>query len=424
VIKFIIKGIVRDKSRSLFPVIMVSIGAFLSVVLYCWLQGVMGDMVRSTAEFDTGHVKVVTRAYKELIDQIPNDLSLLEVDKLLQALKQKNKKIVWQARIRFGGMLDFPDKNGETKSQAPISGLAIDLLGSDSREGEILRLNKAVVRGRPPKAENEILVSDELAGKLGMQVGDTATLLGSTMNGSMAMYNFKIAGTIKFGITALDRSSVLADIQGIRKALDMDNAASEIVGFTKDHVYNDSAMKRLRNEFNQAYAGSQDRFSPVMLCLTDQRGMDQMVTMVNFIGSLLVAVFVSAMSIVLWNAGLMNSIRRYGEIGVRLAMGEPKGGIYRSMIIESLVIGLIGSVIGTFFGLAVSYYLQYIGFNMGDMMQRSSLLLTTEVRARVDAVGYFIGFIPGVGASIIGTCFAGIGVYRRQTSQLFKELES
>jgi len=139
---------------------------------------------------------------------------------------------------------------------------------------------------------------------------------------------------------------------------------------------------------------------------------------------LLVAVFISALSIVLWNAGLMNSIRRYGEIGVRLAMGESKGGIYRSMVIESTVIGLIGSLIGTFFGLAVSYYLQFIGFNMGDMMQRSSLLLTTEVRARVDALSYFIGFIPGVGASIIGTCFAGIGIYRRQTSQLFKELES
>ncbi len=423
-IKFIIKGIVRDKSRSLFPVIMVSIGAFLSVVLYCWLQGVMGDMVRSTAEFDTGHVKVVNRAYQELMDQIPNDLALLEVDKLLQALKQKNNKIVWQARIRFGGVLDFPDKNGETKAQAPILGLAIDMLGSDSREGEILRLNKAVVRGRLPKAENEILVSDELAGKLDVHVGDTATLLSSTMNGSMAMYNFIIAGTIRFGITALDRSSVLADIQGIRKALDMDNAASEIVGYTKDHVYNDSAMKRLRNEFNQAYIGSQDRFSPVMLCLTDQRGMDQMVTMVNFLGSLLVAVFIAAMSIVLWNAGLMNGIRRYGEIGIRLAIGEPKGGIYRSMIIESLVIGIIGSVIGSILGLALSYYLQYRGFNLGDMMQRSSLLLTTEVRARVDAVSYFIGFIPGVGASIIGTCFAGIGIYRRQTSQLFKELES
>lgn len=423
-IKFIIKGVVRDKSRSLFPVIMVSIGAFLTVAAYSWIQGVMGDMVRSTAEFDTGHVKVVTKAYKELIDQIPNDLAILNVDKLMWELKEKDKDMVWQARIRFGGMLDIPDKNGETKSQAPIAGLAINILGADSREAKILDLGKAIVRGRMPKEESEILISDELAEKLGVNVGETATLLGSTMNGSMAMYNFRIAGTIKFGITALDRSFVIADIKGVRKALDMDNAASEIVGYTTDYVYNDKAMRKLRDAFNRVHSGSKDRFSPIMLCLTDQRGMDQMVDMVNFIGSLLVVVFVSAMSIVLWNAGLMNSIRRYGEIGVRLAIGESKGGIYRSMILESLVIGIIGSAIGSILGLALSYYLQYIGFNMGDMMQRSNLLFTTEVRARVDAVSYFIGFIPGVGASVIGTCFAGIGIYRRQTSQLFKELES
>ena len=42
------------------------------------------------------------------------------------------------------------------------------------------------------------------------------------------------------------------------------------------------------------------------------------------------------MSIVLWNAGLIGSLRRYGEIGVRLAFGEDKGRLYRAMIVESL----------------------------------------------------------------------------------------
>ena len=48
---------------------------------------------------------------------------------------------------------------------------------------------------------------------------------------------------------------------------------------------------------------------------------------------------------------------------------------------------------------------------------------TSEVRARVTPRSYVIGFPPGLMASVLGTMFAGIGVYRRQTSQLFKELE-
>ena len=90
-IKFLIKGILRDRSRSLFPVLMVSAGVFLTVLLYSWIQGVVEDMVDVNARFDTGHVKIMTRAYKESADQIPNYLALLGVDNLLEQLQLHQK---------------------------------------------------------------------------------------------------------------------------------------------------------------------------------------------------------------------------------------------------------------------------------------------------------------------------------------------
>ena len=134
-------------------------------------------------------------------------------------------------------------------------------------------------------------------------------------------------------------------------------------------------------------------------------------------------VFVLVMSIVLWNAGLMNGIRRYGEIGVRLAMGEPKGAIYRSMIFESICIGLVGSALGTALGLMVSYWMQIYGLDFSSMMQKSTILISSVIHARVTPTSYYIGFVPGLFASVLGTMFAGIAIYKRQTSQLFKELE-
>jgi len=35
-----------------------------------------------------------------------------------------------------------------------------------------------------------------------------------------------------------------------------------------------------------------------------------------------------------------------------------------------------------------------------------------------------IGFIPGFAATFLGTSIAGIGVYRRQTARLMKEMET
>ena len=59
----------------------------------------------------------------------------------------------------------------------------------------------------------------------------------------------------------------------------------------------------------------------------------------------------------------MNGLRRYGEIGMRLAMGESKGQVYRSMIMESIIIGGIGTVIGTGLGLGLTYYMQEVGLD-------------------------------------------------------------
>ena len=37
---------------------------------------------------------------------------------------------------------------------------------------------------------------------------------------------------------------------------------------------------------------------------------------------------------------------------------------------------------------------------------------------------YYIGFIPGILATVFGTMLAGRAIYKRQRSQLFKELEA
>ena len=75
-IRFIFKGLMRDRQRSLLPIIVVVIGVFLTVILQTMMTGILGDMVAFNANFATGHVKIMTRAYAERVDQTPNDLAL------------------------------------------------------------------------------------------------------------------------------------------------------------------------------------------------------------------------------------------------------------------------------------------------------------------------------------------------------------
>ena len=50
-IQFLLKGILRDKSRSILPIIVVSIGVALTVVLSAYMNGAFGDMIDQNARF-------------------------------------------------------------------------------------------------------------------------------------------------------------------------------------------------------------------------------------------------------------------------------------------------------------------------------------------------------------------------------------
>jgi len=425
---FLTKGLLRDRSRSLFPVIIITITVAIVIFAIGFMKGSMNSVFQSTAVIISGHEKVVTRAYKEESQMLPNDLALLDVDQIIRNLDKEYPDHFWSPRITFGGLLDMPDKNGETKDQGPVYALGIDLLKTGSRIIEIWELDKNLVNGRLPKTFNEALIGQKLADKLNITVGDTATYIGTTMHNAFTTYNFTIVGTFDLQKGQADSQMMLVDISGARKALDMENAASEILGFTHSLFYDDDKAVSLRSNYNENYSDSSDIFSPVMMALRDSS--QQMGDMVEFVDAFLIiigTIFLIIVMVVLWNMGLMNGLRRYGEIGLRLAMGESKGVVYRSMIVEAVIIGLTGTMIGTGLGLSIVYYVQQNGIDYSEVvatMSTASMVMPNVFYAKITPDLYYIGFIPGLIATVLGTMLAGIAIYKREMAQLFKELES
>jgi putative ABC transport system permease protein len=384
----------------------------------------MNDLVDSNARFDTGHLKVMTRAYNDLASQMPNDLALTGVEKLTRSLNKKYPEYDWTPRIRFIGLLDVPDENGETKIQNPIFGLAVDLFHKSSHERERLNLGSSIVKGHIPEKPREILISDELANRMNIEIGQPITLLSTSSNGSLAVQNFIICGTVKFGIAGMDRGAMIADLSNMQYTLEMSDGASEILGFNKNKFYQPDEVEKIKINFNEQFNNSDDQFSPLMLTLGDQNGLGEWLGYVRAVGFLIVGIFLIAMSIVLLNTGLMSGIRRYGEVGVRLALGEAKDRIYKSILYESVFIGTVGSIIGTVLGLAIAYYLQEYGINITGTLRNSSIMMPNILRAKISLTSFYIGFIPGLLATLLGTIFSGIQIFKRQTASLFKELEA
>ncbi len=422
-IRFLLKGIFRDRSRSLFPIITVSLGVAVTIIFYCEFTGYMNGAINSNAKFDTGHVKVVTRAYKQYLNQKPLDLCILEESKLKQQLTREYPGYDWSSRIQFGGLLDIPDENGETKRQTQCMGMSFDLINSDY-DIRLLNLEKALTTGAIPSKQDEILLSSELAEKVNIKIGDTVSIMSSTMNSAMAIRNYKVSGLVNFGIQMLDKKAVIVDISAARDLLDMEDASTEILGIRKDMVFDDLQTITISEKFNSELSDPDDEFSAVMIPLRKQNGMGDMIDMARTFSIGMVTVFIIILGIVLWNAGLMNSIRRYGEMGVRLAIGESKKHVYTSMLWEAGIIGLAGSVAGAVIGYLVAWPMQEYGLDFSVYMKQANIIASGRMYALISPEAFFLGIIPGFSSIILGTAIAGLNIFKRQTSQLFKELEN
>ena len=422
-IKFIIKGILRDKSKSLIPIAVISVGVMVTVMMSGFLNGIFSDVINQNAKLDTGHVKIMTKPYSENKEQLPNDLALLEINELIDSLNLNYPDLIWTPRIKFGGIMDVPDALGNTKSQGPGMGLAMSLQNKESGELQRLQLNKSLKKGRLPKQSGEIVLSDDYADKLNISPGEKITFFGTTMEGSMVFQSFEMTGTVKFGSPLMDKGTFIIDIIDAQNMLDMENGTGELLGYFKDNRYDDQKALVISENFNAKFKESEDEYAPVMVTLKDQNGLRESLDMGDAFSGVFIFIFILAMSLVLWNTGLIGGLRRYNEFGIRLALGESKNNVFKLLLIEASVIGSIGSTIGTILGLIFCYYLQEVGIDISDDTANSTIIMPSVMRAYITPNLFFIGFIPGLFSMLFGTALAGRGIYKRETARLFKELE-
>ena len=305
-IRFLYKGLVRDSSRSFFPLIIITLIVAIIIFFSGFLNGIYNSLFFNTALVNSGHLKVVTHAYNLEYQLLPNDLALLDSDDFLKELNNKYEDYIWTPRITFAGLLDVPDDNGETLTQSPVFGLGIDFLSNNSKQLKIWDLEKKIMNGKIFSNQNQVLLSEKLGERLDVKPGDVVTFIGSTMNGSFSTFNFEISGIFNLNLGPIDKDMMIVDIKGAEFVIDMENAASEILGYEKGLYFNDDETVLMRNDFNIQFSDTTDVYRPVMLALRDSNQMSTIVDFSNVIMFIIMSLFLVVVTLVLWNMGIMN----------------------------------------------------------------------------------------------------------------------
>ncbi len=431
-IAFLLRGVLRDKSRFLFPFTVVTIGVALVISLVGFMEGVFMGMIDMTATLDAGHLRLVNKPFYDEEHLRPLDRSLAAQKETREWLKKNSpEQVEWFPRIRWGAILDVPDENGDTLSQTPVVGMALELKTKNSMELKRMKIEESLVSGRLPESSNEMLMGDQLAETLGVVLGQAVTVLGQSFDGGMVADNYQIVGLAKFGVSAMDKKMVLIDISDAQNSFYMEDMITDWLGFLPPQYsledYEDvkvAMQEPLKNWMASPPKSWAKDDEPLLLSVRDQQNIGAIDDKFHVIQGFVVGIFTFLMILVLWNAGILSGIHRYGEMGLRMAFGEPHWKLILTLGIEGLMVGILGSAAGSIFGGAYTYFLQEVGFDMGDSFAQTGMLINDVVRARLTVGGFVQAIVPGIFASVAGTLMASLAIFKRSEANLFRELEA
>jgi len=404
----------------------------LLIYLLGFMEGVFAGMIDISAHLDTGHLRFVNKPFYDEEHLVPLDRALAGQKETLQWLqKNGDPRIEWSPRIRWGAIMDVPDEKGETRSQTPVVGMAIDLLDKNSPERERLDLEKSVIEGVIPSQAKEMLVGYKLAEALELELGDTVTLLGQNFDGGMATDNYQVVGFIRFGLAAMDKKMALIDLADAQQTFYMEDMVTDFLGFLPMNVGYKKYDQLKQNIMNHLPALKQNppgewasNDDPIILSVLDQRNMRELAIKFELVDDVVIGVFTFLMVLVLWNAGLLNGVHRYGEMGLLLALGETHKKLIGLMALEAFAVGLLGSAAGCMIGGGVVYYLQEVGISTHGISETSGLMMSDIIRARVSLNAFVFAVIPGITASVVGNLIASLAIFQRSEANLFRELEA
>ena len=337
------RNIWRNKRRSFIAIASVFYAVLLASFMMSIQMGTISQMVTSVAGFYTGYIQVHQKGYW---DEQTLDNTLQENDTLGKILK--SNPAIKEAVPRLQCFALACSENG-TKGMM-VTGI------DPIKENSLSAINKKIVSGSyfTSDSESKVIVAEGLASYLKLKVNDTLVVLGQGYHGASAAGKYPIKAIIKMASPDLNKSLAFLPIRECQKLFSAEKmlTAYAIVIDDPDNV--DKTVRYLNKQLDTAGTYEVLGWKEMMPEL-DQTIRGKLASNYIILGVLYLIVAFGIFGTVL----MMTNERMY-EFGVLVAIGMKRFRLAVVTCFESLLVSLIGAIIGICISIpVVLYFVRY-----------------------------------------------------------------
>ena len=280
------------------------------------------------------------------------------------------------------------------------------------RELDVTGLAGRVNEGRFLAADDGLvaLLGAGAARRLEVGLGETFVVVGQDRFGGLAADRLTLIGILGDAGEDAERGIAIAPLQTVQSILGMEDRVTEVVARLEPRELDD-VTEHLRTDL----AGGELevlRWSDMYPWFEEGIALDNGFNYF-FLGIVLVIVVAGVV-----NTVLVSMIQRTREFGILMALGTRRIEIGAMVVVESLIVGLMGTAAGALLGLGGVAYFGWVGIDLSDMAESfDRFYFDPVIRTEIDTDHLLVTILSLFGASVVSSLYPAFRAMRLEPVQ-------
>jgi ABC-type lipoprotein release transport system permease subunit len=317
----------RNHRRTLIMLAAITIGVWAMIFMTALMRGMVDDMLLNGIRNLPGEVQIHHPEYRD--DPSINNSIAAPGDTLIRAL-QIPEVTAWTGRVRVPAVIS---------SERDTRGVV--LLGIEPGSEQLVGFDTDTIsEGRflEDSSDNGLIIGAKMADHLETDLGKRVVVMSQDPDNNIADRGFRIVGIYRAKLASLEETYIYAGRDTVQKMLKLGDKVSEIAITGEDYRNVDQWYPRIKLAAGEAVDTlpwyDVDTYLGSMLAMMD-----------GFVLVWIIIVFL-ALSFGLVNTLVMAVFERVREIGLMQALGMRPSTILYQILMESLLLLLIGLLLG------------------------------------------------------------------------------
>jgi putative ABC transport system permease protein len=329
------RNIIKNFRRSLITMTSIIIGMVACLLTCGFFNWNINVLKESMIHSGIGHYQLYPAGFSKFGDDEPYQYLIPDAAPIIKDLQRITQVQLVTTRMAFSGILSSGDKSTVVVGEA----------GYPDNERKF-KFDSQLIQGTYLSSDksNGCILGDGAVKKLSVKIGDTLTLMGNMKDGGINAVDLKLIGITQSGYSNLDNISVTTSLSVIQNLLNIDHNVQKIVVLLKNTEDTPKILPQIRKICQRYNLEYKDWESLAEFYHSLKLMYDVVFYIIIFIVLAIVTFTIS-------NTVNMNLNDRFQEIGTIRALGTKRTQVALIFIVESLLLGLIGGLIG----LIISY---------------------------------------------------------------------